>query len=89
MPRTSMVHVVTAIGIDMGKNTLDMVGLDSRGGGAVHSIPSGLVHCKKWGCLTLPNADFLSGAQFAATKRRRDQPQLVPARISRSPVILR
>ena len=31
MPRTSMVHAVTAIGIDMGKNTLHMVGLDSLG----------------------------------------------------------
>ena len=31
MPRTSMVHAVTAIGIDMGKNTLHMVGLDLRG----------------------------------------------------------
>src|SRR5436190_17738710 len=31
MPRTSTVHAVTAIGIDMGKNTLHMVGLDSRG----------------------------------------------------------
>jgi hypothetical protein len=27
MPRTSMVHAVTTIGIDMGKNTLHMVGL--------------------------------------------------------------
>jgi len=32
MPRTSTVHAVTTIGIDMGKNTLHMVGLDSRGG---------------------------------------------------------
>jgi transposase len=31
MPRTSTVPAVTAIGIDMGKNTLHMVGLDSRG----------------------------------------------------------
>ncbi len=31
MPRTTTVHAVTAIGIDMGKNTLHMVGLDSRG----------------------------------------------------------
>ena len=31
MPRKSTVHAVTAIGIDMGKNTLHMVGLDSRG----------------------------------------------------------
>src|SRR6201998_2658206 len=31
MPRTSTVHAVTAIGMDMGKNTLHMVGLDSRG----------------------------------------------------------
>src|SRR5438045_9755320 len=31
MPRTSTAHAVTAIGIDMGKNTLHMVGLDSRG----------------------------------------------------------
>jgi transposase len=30
MPR-STVHAVTAIGIDMGKTTLHMVGLDSRG----------------------------------------------------------
>jgi hypothetical protein len=28
MPRTATVHAVTAIGIDMGKNTLHMVGLD-------------------------------------------------------------
>ena len=31
MPRKSTVHAVTAIGIDMGKTTLHMVGLDSRG----------------------------------------------------------
>ena len=31
MPRTSTVHAVTAIGIDMGKNTLHMIGLDPRG----------------------------------------------------------
>ena len=31
MPRKSTVHAVTAIGMDMGKNTLHMVGLDSRG----------------------------------------------------------
>jgi transposase len=31
MPRTSTVHAVTTIGIDMGKNTLHMVGLDKRG----------------------------------------------------------
>ena len=31
MPHTSTVHAVTAIGIDMGKNTLHMVGLDSQG----------------------------------------------------------
>ena len=30
MPRTSTVHTVTVIGIDMGKNTLHMIGLDSR-----------------------------------------------------------
>ena len=31
MPRTAAVHAVTTIGMDMGKNTLHMVGLDSRG----------------------------------------------------------
>ena len=31
MLRTATVHAVTAIGIDMGKNTLHMVGLDTRG----------------------------------------------------------
>jgi transposase len=31
MPRRSTVRVVTTIGIDMGKNTLHMVGLDSLG----------------------------------------------------------
>jgi transposase len=31
MPRTSTVHAVTTIGIDMGKNTLHMIGLDTRG----------------------------------------------------------
>jgi hypothetical protein len=30
MPRTTTVHAVTTIGIDMGKNTLHMIGLDSR-----------------------------------------------------------
>ena len=28
MPRTSSVHAVTTIGMDMGKNTLHMIGLD-------------------------------------------------------------
>jgi hypothetical protein len=31
MPRASTVHAVIAIGIDMGKSTLHMVGLDSCG----------------------------------------------------------
>jgi transposase len=31
MPRMSTVHAVTTIGIDMGKNTLHMIGLDSCG----------------------------------------------------------
>jgi transposase len=31
MPRTSSVHAVTTIGMDMGKNTLHMIGLDKRG----------------------------------------------------------
>ena len=31
MPRASTVHAVTALGIDMGKNTLHMIGLDLRG----------------------------------------------------------
>ena len=31
MPRTAAVRAVTTIGMDMGKNTLHMVGLDSRG----------------------------------------------------------
>ena len=31
MPRTSTVHAVTTIGMDMGKNTLHMIGLDRRG----------------------------------------------------------
>src|SRR6202142_2488279 len=32
MPPTPPVHAVTALGIDMGKNTLHMIGLDTRGG---------------------------------------------------------
>jgi hypothetical protein len=32
MPRTSAVHAVTTLGIDMGKNALHMTGLDTRGG---------------------------------------------------------
>jgi transposase len=32
MPRSSAVHAVTTLGIDMGKNTLHMIGLDTRGG---------------------------------------------------------
>ncbi len=31
MPHKSAVHAVAAIGIDMGKNTLHMIGLDLRG----------------------------------------------------------
>jgi len=31
MPCTATVHAVTTIGIDMGENTLHMIGLDSRG----------------------------------------------------------
>jgi hypothetical protein len=34
MPRASTVHAVIAIGIDMGKSTLHMVGLDSCGAAA-------------------------------------------------------
>ena len=29
MPRSSAVHAVTTLGIDMGKNTLHMIGLDT------------------------------------------------------------
>jgi hypothetical protein len=32
MPRKTAPESVTALGIDMGKNTLHMVGLDARGG---------------------------------------------------------
>ena len=32
MPQSSTVHAVTTLGIDMGKNTLHMIGLDTRGG---------------------------------------------------------
>src|SRR5215831_17574836 len=31
MPRTTTLHAVTTIGIDMGKNTLHLIGLDARG----------------------------------------------------------
>jgi hypothetical protein len=31
MPRTTTHQAVTAIGIDLGKNTLHMIGLDARG----------------------------------------------------------
>jgi hypothetical protein len=31
MPRTSTVQAVTTIGMDMGKNTLHMISLDSHG----------------------------------------------------------
>ena len=31
MPRTSTVHAVTTIGMDRGKNTIRMIGLDFRG----------------------------------------------------------
>jgi transposase len=31
MPRTTTLHAVTAIGLDMGKTTLHMIGLDARG----------------------------------------------------------
>jgi transposase len=31
MPRTTTLHAVTAIGIDMEKNTLHLIGLDARG----------------------------------------------------------
>jgi hypothetical protein len=31
MPRTTTIHPVTAIGIDMGKTTLHMIGLDLHG----------------------------------------------------------
>ena len=31
MPRTSTIHAVTVIGIEMGKSTLHMVGLNSSG----------------------------------------------------------
>jgi hypothetical protein len=31
MPRATTLHAVTAIGIDMGKNTLHLIGLDARG----------------------------------------------------------
>src|SRR4029453_19055796 len=31
MPRTTTLHAVTTIGIDLGKNTLHLIGLDARG----------------------------------------------------------
>jgi hypothetical protein len=46
MPRTTTLHAVTAIGIDMGKNTLHLIGLDARGVKTrrayptVHKMPS-------------------------------------------------
>ncbi len=38
MPRTSGVQAVTAIGIDMGKNVLHMIGLDSHGAAVLDVI---------------------------------------------------
>ena len=44
MPRTSAVHAVTTIGIDMGKNTLHMIGLDTRGGIVLREkVPGGRI----------------------------------------------
>ena len=61
MPHKSTVHAVTAIGIDMGKNTLHMIGLDLRGlccekrsrAGALHRglqtcSPASLVSKQEW-----------------------------------------
>ena len=44
MPRTSAVYAVTTIGIDMGKNTLHMIGLDTRGGIVLRAkVPRGRI----------------------------------------------
>ena len=45
MPRTSTVHAVTTIGMDMGKNTLHMIGLDKRGAIVLREkVPRGAIH---------------------------------------------
>jgi hypothetical protein len=43
MPRTTTLHAVTAIGIDMGKNTLHLIGLDARGDQPPLSGPDGML----------------------------------------------
>ena len=67
MPRTSTVHAVTAIGIDMGKNTLHMVGLDSHGA---------------YDRRMLPFAYFLEHAVAEqTTRKRRGSPSLGRPRV--------
>jgi hypothetical protein len=45
MLRTTTVHAVTTIGIDMGKNTLHMIGLDFRGTIYADALHRGLRTC--------------------------------------------
>jgi hypothetical protein len=54
MPRRSTVRAVTTIGIDMGKNTLHLVGLDSLGAIVLRErVSRGRITSKA--CPTLPN----------------------------------
>jgi transposase len=48
MPRTSSVYAVTTIGMDMGKNALHMIGLDSRGAIVLREkVSRGRIACER------------------------------------------
>ena len=53
MPRRSSVRTATTVGIDMGKNTLHMVGLDSLGAIVLRERVARAHHIKA--CELLPN----------------------------------
>jgi hypothetical protein len=68
MPRKSSVCTVTTIGMDMGKTTLHMVGLDSCGGivlrekvsrGRIASRLANLPSCPEWQHTTLQTASHM------------------------------
>src|SRR2546425_3768698 len=75
MPRTTTLHAVTAIGIDMGKNTLHLIGLDTRGAIVLREkVARGRIDLR---LANLPPCHADPPHAFALLRARRERPSRV------------
>jgi hypothetical protein len=76
MPRTTTLHAVTAIGIDMGKNTLHLIGLDARG--AIVCERRSRADASHCGLRTCHPASLASKREWRRTMLLASLPRLAP-----------